>query len=108
MGLIEVLGAVLVNGLHCLEYRGYDSAGIAVLENEKIVVMKDKGRVFNLDNMARINVLINLKYHTLQFFLVLFSNAIFPAIWQSHSCNNSLSSISSFIIILLGNMSSFI
>lgn len=46
---------VLVNGLHCLEYRGYDSAGIAVLENEKIVVMKDKGRVTNLDNMAGIN-----------------------------------------------------
>jgi len=46
---------VLVNGLHCLEYRGYDSAGIAVLENEKIVVMKDKGRVANLDNMAGIN-----------------------------------------------------
>ncbi|MCI9245933.1 MAG: glutamine--fructose-6-phosphate transaminase (isomerizing) [Clostridia bacterium] len=46
---------VLVNGLHCLEYRGYDSAGIAVLENEKIVVMKDKGRVVALDNMAGIN-----------------------------------------------------
>ena len=46
---------VLINGLHCLEYRGYDSAGIAVLENEKIVVMKDKGRVANLDNMAGIN-----------------------------------------------------
>ena len=46
---------VLINGLHCLEYRGYDSAGIAVLENEKIVVMKDKGRVSNLDNMAGIN-----------------------------------------------------
>ena len=46
---------VLINGLHCLEYRGYDSAGIAVLENEKIVVMKDKGRVTNLDNVAGIN-----------------------------------------------------
>ena len=46
---------VLVNGLHCLEYRGYDSAGIAVLENNKIVVKKDKGRVANLDNMPGIN-----------------------------------------------------
>ena len=46
---------VLVNGLHCLEYRGYDSAGIAVLENNKIVVKKDKGRVANLDNMSGIN-----------------------------------------------------
>ena len=42
---------VLINGLRCLEYRGYDSAGIAVLENDEIVVMKDKGRVANLDNM---------------------------------------------------------
>lgn len=46
---------VLVNGLHCLEYRGYDSAGIAVLENEKLVVMKDKGRVANLNNIVGIN-----------------------------------------------------
>lgn len=46
---------VLINGLHCLEYRGYDSAGIAVLENEKIVVMKDKGRVANLDNISGIH-----------------------------------------------------
>lgn len=46
---------VLVNGLHCLEYRGYDSAGIAVLENKEIVIMKDKGRVANLDNMSGID-----------------------------------------------------
>lgn len=46
---------VLINGLHCLEYRGYDSAGIAVLENKEIVMMKDKGRVANLDNMSGIN-----------------------------------------------------
>lgn len=46
---------VLINGLHCLEYRGYDSAGIAVLENKEIVVMKDKGRVANLDHISGIN-----------------------------------------------------
>ena len=39
---------VLINGLLCLEYRGYDSAGIAVIENEKLCVKKDKGRVANL------------------------------------------------------------
>ena len=38
---------ILINGLKCLEYRGYDSAGIATIENNKITVMKEKGRVSN-------------------------------------------------------------
>lgn len=42
---------VLINGLLCLEYRGYDSAGIAVIEDGKITVMKDKGRVANLESI---------------------------------------------------------
>jgi len=42
---------ILINGLLKLEYRGYDSAGIAVLENNNIEVVKDKGRVKNLDNI---------------------------------------------------------
>ena len=46
---------VLINGLLSLEYRGYDSSGIAVLENNEIVVMKDKGRVANLQNMTEIH-----------------------------------------------------
>lgn len=46
---------VLINGLLCLEYRGYDSAGIAVIENGKIAVMKDKGRVSNLEAIDGIN-----------------------------------------------------
>jgi len=39
---------ILINGLLCLEYRGYDSAGIATLEADGVRVMKDKGRVKNL------------------------------------------------------------
>ena len=39
---------ILLAGLTKLEYRGYDSAGIAVMENGKIEVQKDKGRVSNL------------------------------------------------------------
>ena len=31
---------IVVNGLQRLEYRGYDSAGIAVLENDRIVVRR--------------------------------------------------------------------
>ena len=37
--------SVLLDGLSKLEYRGYDSAGIAVLENEKIRVEKSVGRL---------------------------------------------------------------
>lgn len=40
---------VLIDGLRKLEYRGYDSAGIAVFENHKIVIEKAKGRLDNLE-----------------------------------------------------------
>jgi len=46
---------ILINGLLSLEYRGYDSAGIAVIENNKICVMKDKGRVSNLNEIQGID-----------------------------------------------------
>lgn len=39
---------VLLDSLSKLEYRGYDSAGIAVFENNKIVVEKSKGELQNL------------------------------------------------------------
>ena len=39
---------ILINGLLRLEYRGYDSAGIATIEKNEISVMKNKGRVNNL------------------------------------------------------------
>ena len=45
---------VLISALSKLEYRGYDSAGIAVFENGKIAVEKTKGRLKDLeDKMAR-------------------------------------------------------
>ena len=42
---------ILIDGLLALEYRGYDSAGIATLENNEIKIMKDKGRVKNILNL---------------------------------------------------------
>ena len=42
---------VLINGLLKLEYRGYDSAGMATIEENKIVINKEKGRVANLQNL---------------------------------------------------------
>ena len=43
---------ILINGLYKLEYRGYDSAGIAVINNDKISCLKSKGRVADLDQMS--------------------------------------------------------
>ncbi len=39
----------LIDGLRRLEYRGYDSAGIAVTENGKIRIVKKEGRLANLE-----------------------------------------------------------
>ncbi|MBR0383654.1 MAG: glutamine--fructose-6-phosphate transaminase (isomerizing) [Eubacteriaceae bacterium] len=41
---------ILINGLSKLEYRGYDSAGIAVYNEGKINIEKKKGRLQNLEN----------------------------------------------------------
>ena len=49
---------IVIQGLERLEYRGYDSAGIAVYE-DKINVYKDKGRVEALKNITK-NVYSNL------------------------------------------------
>ena len=46
---------ILINGLLRLEYRGYDSAGIATIEDKKISVMKNKGRVNSLYDLSGIN-----------------------------------------------------
>lgn len=42
---------ILINGLLRLEYRGYDSAGIAVIEENGINVIKKQGRVKELLNI---------------------------------------------------------
>lgn len=41
---------ILINGLKALEYRGYDSAGIALFESGELKISKEKGRVKNLDD----------------------------------------------------------
>ena len=62
-GIVGYIGTkkaspILIEGLMKLEYRGYDSAGIATVEKNKITVMKNKGRVKNLYNLDGIE---NLK-----------------------------------------------
>lgn len=48
---------LLVEGLSKLEYRGYDSAGVAIIEDEKISVRKLKGRLANLENDLNANAI---------------------------------------------------
>ena len=43
---------VLLKGLEKLEYRGYDSAGIALVNDEGTTVFKEKGRIADLRNVA--------------------------------------------------------
>ncbi|RNB90445.1 glutamine--fructose-6-phosphate transaminase (isomerizing) [Brevibacillus fluminis] len=43
---------ILTNGLRKLEYRGYDSAGIAVSNGDKITVCKAKGRIDVLEQQV--------------------------------------------------------
>ncbi|MBS2009046.1 MAG: glutamine--fructose-6-phosphate transaminase (isomerizing) [Cyanobacteria bacterium SZAS TMP-1] len=55
-GIVGYLGPlnaapVLLSELKCLEYRGYDSAGVAVIENGRLCVMKAAGKLSNLENL---------------------------------------------------------
>ena len=47
---------VLMDALSKLEYRGYDSAGIAVFENDEIRVAKSKGRLADLAEKMKLFV----------------------------------------------------
>jgi glutamine---fructose-6-phosphate transaminase (isomerizing) len=54
-GIIGYIGKreaapILMEGLFRMEYRGYDSAGLAVVENNKIIFEKTEGRVEKLKN----------------------------------------------------------
>jgi glucosamine--fructose-6-phosphate aminotransferase (isomerizing) len=42
----------VIKGLSRLEYRGYDSAGMAYIENGELIVKKCKGKVVDLENIV--------------------------------------------------------
>ncbi len=44
---------ILISGLRELEYRGYDSAGIAVIEDKKLFSFKAVGKLKNLEEKAK-------------------------------------------------------
>lgn len=57
-GIVGYIGAkpvkeILIDGLRELEYRGYDSAGIAVLQGGKFSLFKAVGKLINLEEKAK-------------------------------------------------------
>lgn len=62
-GIIGYIGTkspieTLINGLKCLEYRGYDSAGIALKGKDQIEVIKSVGKIVNLEEKLKNQELI--------------------------------------------------
>ncbi|MCL2797458.1 MAG: glutamine--fructose-6-phosphate aminotransferase, partial [Firmicutes bacterium] len=55
-GIIGYIGKnnavpIIVDGLKKLEYRGYDSAGIAIYDSHGFKVVKQKGRLVKLEEV---------------------------------------------------------
>ena len=57
-GIVGYIGnrdaySIIINGLKRLEYRGYDSAGIALYDGEKLNLSKTKGKVVDLEERVK-------------------------------------------------------
>lgn len=64
-GIVGYIGEIdakeiLLKGLEKLEYRGYDSAGIAVLNKDGVIIFKEKGRIADLRDVVDEDVDANL------------------------------------------------
>ncbi|MDX9742691.1 MAG: glutamine--fructose-6-phosphate transaminase (isomerizing) [Arcobacteraceae bacterium] len=69
-GIVGYIGkkdtkSILIEGLKELEYRGYDSAGIAVLQNDKLEVFKAVGKIKNLEEKVLQNTTCCTNFDTL-------------------------------------------
>jgi len=58
-GIIGYIGErnavpILLEGLNRLEYRGYDSAGLALLKDQKLTVIKRSGRIAELEKLPEV------------------------------------------------------
>jgi len=57
-GIIGVIGSsnakdIILSGLKKLEYRGYDSSGIAFFEEKKFTIAKEEGKIIKLENSLK-------------------------------------------------------
>lgn len=53
VGSEKISNSVLIAGLHALEYRGYDSAGLALAQNDQVTIVKSKGNVSFLEQKLK-------------------------------------------------------
>src|SRR4030095_13699962 len=49
----KTVGAGLLDGVRRMEYRGYDSAGVALVSPEGIALRRSAGKLVNLENALR-------------------------------------------------------
>lgn len=59
-GIIGYIGnkrvvPLLIEGLHRLQYRGYDSAGLAVIQGGSMQIRRARGKLRNLEEVIRLN-----------------------------------------------------
>ncbi|MFN2176034.1 MAG: glutamine--fructose-6-phosphate transaminase (isomerizing) [Anaerolineales bacterium] len=57
-GIVGYIGSreatsIILNGLKRLEYRGYDSAGLAVIQNGNIEIRREAGKLDNLEQLVK-------------------------------------------------------
>ncbi len=57
-GIVGVIGSkkaasIIVDGLKKLEYRGYDSAGLAVITSGKFKTVKEEGKIARLESALK-------------------------------------------------------
>ncbi|MDH4200308.1 MAG: glutamine--fructose-6-phosphate transaminase (isomerizing), partial [Spirochaetia bacterium] len=49
----KTIDSFLIVGLKKLEYRGYDSAGVAIIDRNELVIRKSSGKIVELENLLK-------------------------------------------------------